>query len=99
MAPPLPLIPPSALEAELNTLPSGKPRRPPLVLTDCALKELVQYKCNIDKPVTRGARPVIYCEPVVRLIRQCANGVHVETTAWEGWKAGQERERVLEKKT
>lgn len=38
-------------------------------LDDCALKQLVQYKCNIEvRDKTR--KPNIICEPVVRLLRQ-----------------------------
>ncbi|KAL6709361.1 hypothetical protein ACN47E_001768 [Coniothyrium glycines] len=91
MAPPTPTYPLSALESQLNTLPSGKPRSPPLVLSDCALKELVQYKCNIQPAKDKRGQPSILCEPVVRLLRMCENGVSVETTAWEKWNEGQSR--------
>ncbi|KAF2125878.1 hypothetical protein P153DRAFT_299258 [Dothidotthia symphoricarpi CBS 119687] len=90
MPPPTPIHALSTLEAQINVLPSGKPRRPPIKLGDCALKELVQYKCNIVEPEVRGekvaekGKGVVVCEPVVRLLRQCAGGVSVETTAWEG---------------
>lgn len=80
----------SALESDINVLTNGKLRRPPVKLTDCALKELVQYKCNVSKPAVKGAQPNIICEPVVRLLRMCENGLSVETTAWEGWKAKQD---------
>ncbi|KAI0591463.1 Mitochondr-Som1 domain-containing protein [Pyrenophora tritici-repentis] len=49
MSPPLTMIHPSELEAAINVLPSGKPRKPPINLGDCELKELVQYKCNIQE--------------------------------------------------
>jgi len=74
------------LESEINVLPNGKARKPRVDLSGCALKELVQYKCNV-KPKEDGASPVIVCAPVVRWFRRCGNGMHVETTAWEGWKA------------
>lgn len=70
MAPPIPQVPLSALQHEINTLPSGKPRRPPVNLADCALKEMVQYKCNSERPKQKGLRPIIVCEPVVRLFRE-----------------------------
>lgn len=38
-------------------------------LGDCALKELVQYKCNVELSEKTG-KPDIICEPVVRLLRQ-----------------------------
>jgi len=70
MPPPLPLHTLDALESQVNVLPNGKARKPPIKLTDCALKELVQYKCNILKPERKGAMPTIVCEPFVRLLRQ-----------------------------
>ncbi|KAF1972038.1 hypothetical protein BU23DRAFT_555548 [Bimuria novae-zelandiae CBS 107.79] len=87
MAPPTPIYPVFALPTEINTLANGKPRKPPIKdLRDCALKEMVQYKCNISQE-TKGTKPLIICEPVVRLFRVCQDGLHVETTAWEGSEA------------
>ncbi|EMD90260.1 hypothetical protein COCC4DRAFT_57053 [Bipolaris maydis ATCC 48331] len=90
MAPPVSAIPVSELEAQLNTLPSGRARNPPIALSECALKELVQYKCNVQPAEKRGGVPTVVCEPVVRMLRRCQGGLSVETTAWEGWKAKQE---------
>lgn len=70
MPPPVPIHPLSTLEAHLNVLPNGKARKPPVKLKDCALKELVQYKCNVYPPERKGVDPKIICEPVVRLLRQ-----------------------------
>jgi inner membrane protease subunit SOM1 len=70
MAPPTPIYALSALESQINVLPNGKARKPPVRLADCALKELVQYKCNVEKPSKKGQKPAIICEPVVRLLRQ-----------------------------
>ncbi|KAF1934719.1 hypothetical protein EJ02DRAFT_439693 [Clathrospora elynae] len=89
MPPPTCTLPLSALESSINTLPNGKPLSPPIKLSECALKELVQYKCNVQKAQKKGMRPSVVCEPVVRLLRRCENGLSVETTAWEGWKAKQ----------
>lgn len=69
MAPATPIYPLSALESEINVLPNGKPRKPPVRLGDCALKELVQYKCNIELS-EKTRKPNVVCEPVVRLLRQ-----------------------------
>jgi inner membrane protease subunit SOM1 len=70
MAPPTPIYPASSLSTEINTLPNGKPRKPPIAnLRDCALKEMVQYKCNIEKSKVQGAQPIIICDPVVRMFR------------------------------
>jgi len=90
MAPPISTIPVTDLEASINTLPSGKRRNPPVNLSDCALKELVQYKCNVEAPKKKGVVPQIICEPLVHLLRKCPGGLTVETTAWEEWKAKQE---------
>lgn len=70
MAPPTPIYALSVLESQVNVLPNGKPRKPPVRLADCALKELMQYKCNVEKPRQKGQQPAIICEPVVRLLRQ-----------------------------
>jgi hypothetical protein len=71
MAPPIPVFHVSQLSTEVNTLPNGKPRkqRDKIDLLDCPLKEMVQYKCNFNKP-KRGEKPVVICEPVVRFYRQ-----------------------------
>ncbi|KAF2024954.1 hypothetical protein EK21DRAFT_77548 [Setomelanomma holmii] len=87
MPPPIPTHHLSDLETQINILPNGKPRKPPVNLLDCPLKELVQFKCNMSVPQRKGQMPTIICEPVVRLLRQCEGGLSVETTAWEGWKA------------
>ncbi|KAF2845905.1 hypothetical protein T440DRAFT_433945 [Plenodomus tracheiphilus IPT5] len=89
MPPPTTTYSLSSLETEVNVLPNGRPRKPSLKLSDCALKELVQYKCNVRKPVKKGVQPEIVCEPVVRLIRMCETGLNIETTAWERWTAKQ----------
>lgn len=78
------------LETQANVLPNGKARKPRVSLSsDCALKELVQYKCNVKSSAKKenAAPPRIVCEPVVRLLRRCGNGMHVETTAWEALQA------------
>ncbi|KAM3425079.1 hypothetical protein BST61_g7046 [Cercospora zeina] len=74
----------SELESRLNTLPSGKARKSPIkdLKKDCELKELLQYNCEPEED-EKGKKRVV-CRPVLRLFRQCANGVTVETTAWEG---------------
>ncbi|KAF2215939.1 hypothetical protein CERZMDRAFT_34996 [Cercospora zeae-maydis SCOH1-5] len=73
----------SELESHLNTLPSGKARKSPIkdLKEDCELKELIQYKCE---PEGEQGKQRVVCRPVLRLFRQCANGLTVETTAWEG---------------
>jgi inner membrane protease subunit SOM1 len=70
MSPPLPLHPLSALESQINLLPNGKARKPPVKLSECALKEMVQYKCNISISKDKTKTPVVVCQPFVRLLRQ-----------------------------
>jgi hypothetical protein len=67
MAPIIPTFHASELPSQVNVLPSGKPRKPPINLDDCAKKEMVQYKCNVHKS---DKNPIIICEPVVRFYRQ-----------------------------
>ncbi|KAF9741906.1 hypothetical protein PMIN06_007981 [Paraphaeosphaeria minitans] len=94
MAPPTPVYPVSSLLSEMNTLANGKPRKPPITnLRDCALKEMVQYKCNVDKPKP-GKEPIVVCEPVVRLFRVCRDGLHVDTTAWERLEARRDESKA-----
>ncbi|EME46599.1 hypothetical protein DOTSEDRAFT_61213 [Dothistroma septosporum NZE10] len=77
-------FPASGLSERVNDLPSGKKRKPAVAdLKNCDLKEMIQYNCDLDGPPEDPNSKVI-CEPVLRLFRQCANGMTVETTAWEG---------------
>ncbi|GAB7358805.1 hypothetical protein MBLNU230_g4029t1 [Neophaeotheca triangularis] len=70
------------LEQRIKKLPSGNVRKNARPLKDCALKELIQYSCILEGP--RGdPKTKVVCEPVLRLFRQCANGLTVETTSWE----------------
>lgn len=58
-------------------------------LKGCELLEMLQYKCEVEKPVTRES--VTRCWPIERMFRRCVdrNGSFmVETTAWEGKKGG-----------
>ncbi|CZT02797.1 uncharacterized protein RAG0_09811 [Rhynchosporium agropyri] len=53
-------------------------------LKACELFSMLQYKCEVEEPVTRGS--VTKCFPVERLFRRCKDGQKsfmVETTAWE----------------
>jgi inner membrane protease subunit SOM1 len=70
MSPPLPVLSLSDLEAQINTRPNGKPRKPAVKLSDCALKELVQYKCNLSFQRDENKKPIVVCQPFVRLLRQ-----------------------------
>ncbi|EEH41115.1 hypothetical protein PAAG_03401 [Paracoccidioides lutzii Pb01] len=70
-------------------------RKPPVDLLQCPLMEMVQYSCNPPNEEV-PAPGIIKCESVVRLFRQCANGLTVETTTWERRGMGKERERERE---
>ncbi|KAI7210340.1 hypothetical protein KC333_g8274 [Hortaea werneckii] len=83
MAPMVETFPPARLQQHAQYLPNGKARKPSVELKDCQLKELIQYECELRGP-RESPRSKIVCEPVLRLFRQCANGLTVETTSWEG---------------
>ncbi|CAK3757528.1 mitochondrial export Som1 [Lecanosticta acicola] len=85
MAPLVESFTPAELASRINKLPSGKARKPAVadLAKDCELKELIQYNCDLNGP-REDPRSKVVCEPVLRLFRQCANGLTVETTAWEG---------------
>jgi len=84
MAPKLDYFPPSELPSRVQYVASGKKRKQPVDLKKCELKELLQYECDVDKKDPRA----IKCWPLVRSFRLCANGLTVETTAWEEEKNG-----------
>jgi hypothetical protein len=70
MAPTIPTFHVSSLPVQTNTLANGKARKNPVDLeTDCALKQMVQYKCNVAKAEKTGGKPTILCKPVVRFYR------------------------------
>ncbi|KAI6821261.1 hypothetical protein KC332_g9340 [Hortaea werneckii] len=83
MAPMVETFHPARLQQHAQYLPNGKARKPSVELKDCELKELIQYECNLQGP-RDSPRSKIVCEPVLKLFRQCANGLTVETTSWEG---------------
>ncbi|PBP15744.1 bromodomain associated protein [Diplocarpon rosae] len=54
-------------------------------LKGCELFEMLQYRCEVEEPVTRAS--VTKCWPIQRLFRRCHDRkgtFTVETTAWEG---------------
>ncbi|KAH9836028.1 putative mitochondrial export protein Som1 [Teratosphaeria destructans] len=82
MAPLVETVPLSQLEKRLQYQPDGKRRKEPVNLKDCALKELIQFECDIVGP-RRDPRSKVVCQPILRFFRQCANGLTVETTSTE----------------
>jgi len=82
MAPPVETFHPSRLQQHVQYQANGKVCKTPVDLKQCALKELIQYECDLNGP-KQDPRSKVVCEPVLRLFRQCANGLTVETTSWE----------------
>ncbi|KAK2738519.1 hypothetical protein FQN55_000500 [Onygenales sp. PD_40] len=87
MSLPITSFPSSALPHQVQLTSKGfvekRRKGPPVDLSKCALLEMVQYVCN---PPDEGVPEVagqITIRPVVRLFRRCANGLTVETTAWD----------------
>ncbi|KAG8529528.1 uncharacterized protein KY384_006165 [Bacidia gigantensis] len=77
MAPPVESFLASELQNHINQLPNGKRRKGGDVdLKKCSLHELVQYSCYLEGD-PKASDSVIKCKP-------CADGLMVETTAFEG---------------
>lgn len=70
MAPLTEAFPPWKLESKINITADGKARKPAIRnLKDCALKELLQYDCELRGP--RGdPKTGVVCKPIVRLFRR-----------------------------
>jgi mitochondrial inner membrane protease subunit SOM1 len=71
MPPPTPLFPPHRLQDALTHSSTGAPLKTPVpdLKKDCALKELIQYECDLNGP-REDPRSKVVCEPVLRLFRQ-----------------------------
>jgi len=85
MTPPIESFPASELYYRVQSTVQGRRRKKDVDLTRCQLRELVQYACHLEKSVL-SEQPVIQCRQIVRLFRQCEDGLVVETTALEGPK-------------
>lgn len=64
MPPPENAFSASELPERIQVRTSGKRRKQPISLEDCALKQLTQYNCEVDK------NREIVCWPIVRLFRR-----------------------------
>lgn len=82
MAPPVEAFPAQELAARVQYDACGKYRKGGIELERCKLLEMVQYACEVEN--RNDPRGRVMCRPLVRLFRRCANGLTVETTAWEG---------------
>ena len=70
MAPPVEAFPVSELENRINVQLNGRRRKGgDIDLRKCELLELVQYECGL-KETEKDRRPIIHCEPVVKLFRR-----------------------------
>nr|POE56252.1 hypothetical protein CFP56_50796 [Quercus suber] len=69
MAPHVEAFDASRLDHAIQQQPNGRRRKPPVDLQDCALKELLQYECDLNGP-RNDPRTKVVCEPVLRLFRQ-----------------------------
>ncbi|KAL2006927.1 hypothetical protein VTN00DRAFT_9595 [Thermoascus crustaceus] len=93
MAPLVPIFPTTSLPERVQILQTTTYREKrrkggPIDLEKCALLEMLQYSCN--PPAEGVPEPgVVRCKPVVRLFRRCAQGLTVETTAWEKQREAQ----------
>lgn len=69
MAPLVESFPTSQLETRAQYVPNGKRRKPPVDLKDCELKELIQYKCDLNGP-PEDPKSKVTCEGIQRLFRK-----------------------------
>ena len=67
MGPEVELFPASELASRVQYDERGKKRKQPVDLDKCQLKELVQYKCDVDEKHPQGA---VRCWPLIRTFRQ-----------------------------
>jgi inner membrane protease subunit SOM1 len=76
MSPPVHPFHPRELESKIKYLPNGKLRKPEQQqdLSDCALKELVQFDCKVKKS-SKHAGGIVVCEPFARLFRRSVSAV------------------------
>ncbi|KAF2812391.1 uncharacterized protein BDZ99DRAFT_461103 [Mytilinidion resinicola] len=84
MAPPIEIFSSNDLAEKVQYTASGKRRKPDVDLRACKLLEMVQYHCTHKGDYKKDPRAVyVECSPLVRSFRRCADGLTVETTAWE----------------
>jgi len=71
MAPSISPFHPADLDTKTKILPTGKLRKPENQqrLQDCALKELVQFDCEVKRH-QRHKNGIVVCAPIVRMFRR-----------------------------
>lgn len=70
MAPPLEPFLPADLQWRAQIQANGKGRKQPIELEKCALKEIVQYDCQVQYKDKNDKIGTIVCTPVTRLFRR-----------------------------
>jgi hypothetical protein len=70
MAPPLDPFLPVDLDWRVQALPNGKRRKLPIELEKCALKEIVQYDCQVQYKDKSDKKGTIVCSPITRIFRK-----------------------------
>jgi hypothetical protein len=69
MAPMIEAFHASELAERVKYKPDGQYHKPGINLKDCALKELLQYDCQLDGPQSSRSSKVV-CKPLLRLFRK-----------------------------
>jgi hypothetical protein len=69
MAPMIEAFHATELAERVKYKPDGQFHKPRVDLKDCALKELIQYDCQLQGPKNSPSSKVV-CEPVLRLFRK-----------------------------
>jgi len=70
MAPPLDPFLSTDLDWRVQVQANGKRRKQPIELEKCALKEIVQYDCQVQHEDVNDKVGRIVCTPIVRLFRR-----------------------------
>ncbi|KAK3051681.1 hypothetical protein LTR09_007337 [Extremus antarcticus] len=77
MAPLVEAFPPSQLSKRVQTTTKDRTQKPPVILKDCELKEMMQYFCDLDGP-KEDKKSKVVCEPVLRMFRQVNADVEIK---------------------
>jgi hypothetical protein len=70
MSPPVEAFPAAELPIRILSTSSGRRRKQPVDLERCALQELVQYDCDVERRKGASGPGVVVCHELVRLFRR-----------------------------
>ena len=71
MSPPVETFPASELAQRVQLTLQGRRRKGrEIVLSDCELREMVQYSCHLEEDSEKPRTAIVKCEPIVRLFRK-----------------------------